>query len=243
MTNKPTLFVTTDIETTMKKRIAFDIAWKIHDKRGREYGRGSYVIRDAFAHDTPFFKEKMGHYFDDAYSQLIKPADIVDVRTEYNLQIRELQNAGHRVICAAYNSAFDFKYLPETIAQLTNGEITRWMEQRVELLDIWHYWGDSVPQHYAQVAPASPSGKYVSTSAESAYKYEFMQPDFVERHIAWSDVQIESDLLCKTLSRKKQMPVVNSPAELIGAVWKRINTRLGIDGKSILPQAQMAVAA
>ena len=234
---KPTLFVVTDIETTMKKRIAFDIAWKTVDKRGREYGRGSYVIREAFKHDVPFFAEKLGHYFDDAYTQLIRPAGILDVRREYNAQIGKLQDDGHRVVCCAYNSAFDFKYLPETVSVLTGGHVTRWLDKRVELMDIWDYWGESVPRHYARSAPVSDSGKYVSTSAESAYKFEFVNPDFVERHIAWSDVEIESDILVKALSRKKKLPIVKSPAELAGAVWKKINTRLGIDGKALLPQA------
>jgi hypothetical protein len=77
----------------------------------------------------------------------------------------------------------------------------------------------------------------VSTSAESAYRYEFVKPVFEERHIAWSDVEIESEILVKALARKKKMPVVKSPAALVGGVWKKINTRLGIDGKAFLPQA------
>lgn len=242
MKQKPTLFMTTDIETTLRKRIAFDVAWKLHDKNNREYGRGSYVIREAFEVDVPFFKEKLGHYFDDAYTNLIRPASILEVRQEYNKQIIEKQQEGHRVICAAYNSAFDFKYLPETVSLLTGGRVTRWLDCKVELLDIWDYWGESVPQHYAESAAASASGKYVSTSAESAYRYETQNRAFVERHIAWSDVEIESEILCKTLSRKKKMPVVKSPADLAGAVWKKINTRLGIDGKNLLPQAQVVPA-
>ena len=119
MTFKPTLFVVTDIETTMKHRVAFDIAWRIVDKAGKVYNQGSYVIREAFKHDVPFFKEKLGHYFDDAYSQLIKPATIFEVREEYNGQIAELKAQGHRVICCAYNAAFDFKYLPETIQKIS----------------------------------------------------------------------------------------------------------------------------
>ena len=237
MALKPTLFVVTDIETTLKKRIAFDIAWKIIDRKGREYGRGSYVIREAFCHDVPFFKEKLGFYFDDAFAGLIRPAGIMEVREEYNSQIANLQQKGHRMVCCAYNSAFDFKYLPETLATLTNGAETRWLTNRVELLDIWDYWGESVPRHYAKAAAASDSGKYVSTSAESAYRYEFVKGEFEERHIAWSDVEIESEILVRALSRKKKLPVVKSPAQLVGAVWKKINTRIGIDGKALLPQA------
>lgn len=232
---KPTLFVVTDIETTLRKRIAFDIGWRIIDRSGREYNKGSFVIREAFQYDVPFYKEKLGHYFDDAYSQLIRPATIVEVRNEYNRQIAELQAAGHRVIACAYNAAFDFKYLPHTFNVLMGTSGIRWLNQRVELLDIWDFWGRSVPLNYT--AEPTASGKYVSTSAESAYRWEMNQSDFIERHIAWHDCLIESDILLKAIARKKQMPVVSRPAELAGAVWQKINSRLGIDGKAQLVAA------
>jgi hypothetical protein len=231
---KPTLFVVTDIETTLRKRIAFDVAWRIIDKSGREYGAGSYVIREAFKVDVPFFKEKLGHYFDDAYSRLIKPASVAEVRDEYNRQIAQLQDAGHRVIACAYNAAFDFKYLPHTF-NVIHGTKTPWMQRKVELMDIWDFWGASVPLNYK--ANATASGKYMSTSAESAYRWEFNQSDFEERHIAWHDVLIESDILLKAVRRKKPMPVVNSPRDFAGAVWKKINTRLGVDGTAALALA------
>jgi hypothetical protein len=229
---KPTLFVVTDIETTLRKRIAFDIAWRIIDKSGREYNKGSFVIREAFKYDVPFFAEKLGHYFDDAYSQLIQPANIFDVRAEYNRQIGELQDAGHRIIACAYNAAFDFRYLPATIQTISGDTSQRWMQRKVELMDIWDFWGSSVPRAYK--AMPSASGKYYSTSAESAYRWEFNKADFEERHIAWHDCLIESDILLKAIRRKKPMPIVSRPSELAGAVWKKINTRLGVDGKQVL---------
>jgi len=229
---KPTLFVVTDIETTLKHRIAFDIAWRIIDKAGRQYGVGSYVIREAFRLDVPFFKEKLGHYFDDAYAKLIQPASIFDVRAEYNGQIAALQDAGHRVVCCAYNAAFDFKYLPETIQKISGDDSQRWMQRKVELMDIWDFWGLSVPLNYTAMPTAS--GKYISTSAESAYRWEFNQKDFEERHIAWHDCLIESDILLKAIKRKKPMPIVSRPSELAGAVWKKINSRIGIDCKTAL---------
>lgn len=237
MSLKPTLFTVFDIETTLKKRIAFDIAWKTIDRNGREYGKGSYIVREAFHHDVPFFKEKMGLYFDDAYAKRIVPASILEVRADFSNQIQNLQAKGHRVILAAYNSAFDAKYLPETLKILTGNPDARWLDTKVELMDIWDYWGESVPLNYRKEAAASDSGRYVSTSAESAYRFEFVKPDFEEYHRAWHDVEIESEILLKALSRKQKMPVVKSPAELAGAVWKKINTRLGIDGKTLLPQA------
>ena len=74
--SKPTLFVVLDIETTLRKRIAFDVAWTITDRKGGDFGSGSFVIREAFAVDVPFFKEKLGHYFDDAFARVITPATI-----------------------------------------------------------------------------------------------------------------------------------------------------------------------
>lgn len=238
MAKKPTLFIVTDIETTLKHRVAFDIAWRFIDRRGREYAKGSYVIREAFYHDVPFFKEKLGHYFDDAYQHQIRPANILDVRQEFNDHVAQFQDSGHRVIGCAYNAAFDFKYLPETVQKLTDGSVTRWMDRPIELLDIWDYWGESVPLHYH--AEKTASGKFLSTSAESAYRFEFVKPDFEERHIAWHDVLIESDILVRALSRKKPMPVVKSPKDFTGAVYRKINTRLGYPEKAM---QEMAVAA
>ena len=240
MTKKPTIFTVFDIETTLKKRIAFDIAWKSVDRAGRVYGQGSYIVREAFQHDVPFFKEKLGLYFDDAFLHRVKPASILEIRAAMAGQVRDLQKLGHRVILAAYNSAFDAKYLPETLQTLTGNPNARWLDTPAELMDIWDYWGESVPLNYAKEAAASASGKYVSTSAESAYRFEARKPDFEEYHRAWHDVEIEAEILMRALSRKKRLTVVRSPADLVGAVWKKINTRLGIDGKSLLPQAVVA---
>ena len=233
MSNKPTLFMVTDIETTMKKRIAFDIAWRTIDRKGNVYGEGSYVIREAFQHDVPFFAKKLGHYFDDAYNNLIKPANILEVRRKYNDEIAMHRDNGHRIIPCAYNAAFDFKYLPETLNTIC-GRPMRWLDQPAELLDIWAYWGASVPKIYR--ANASASGKYISTSAESAYRWEFCQKDFEEKHIAFYDCEIEADILVKALARKQKLTTVNKPKDFAGAVWKSINTRLGYMGKEVLPE-------
>jgi hypothetical protein len=232
MTKKPTLFVVFDIETTLKHRVAFDVAWKTIDRRGRVYGRGSYIVREAFQHDVPFFKEKLGLYFDDAYLRRVTPASITEIRNDFAGQVAGLQQQGHRVILAAYNAAFDSKYLPETLQKLTNNPDARWLDTKVELLDIWDFWGRSVPLNYK--ATPSASGRFYSTSAESAYRFEFMQDDFEEYHRAWHDVEIEAEILLKALARKKAMPVVKSPKQFAGAVWQKINTRLGVDGKVAL---------
>ena len=223
---KSTLFVVLDIETTLKKRIAFDVAWTISDRRGNEFGSGSYVIREAFRVDVPFFKEKLGHYFDDTFNRQIVPASIVEVRDIFNAQINALADAGHRVILTAYNARFDFTWLPHTLQEITGDKNAKFLDRPFDLLDIWSYWGESVPLCYT--AEKTPSGKFLSTSAESAFRFENQEPDFVERHIAWHDVQIEKQILLKALARKKPMKTVRKPSDLPGNVWRTINERLGV---------------
>ena len=223
---KPTLFVVLDIETTLRKRIAFDVAWTITDRKGREYGDGSYVIREAFSLDVPFFKEKLGHYFDDAFAQNITPATIFEVREIFNAQINALADLGHRVILTAYNAPFDFTYLPHTLREIAKDQNAKFLDRQFDLMDIWAYWGASVPKCYT--AEPTASGKFLSTSAESAFRFENQEPEFVERHIAWHDVQIEKQILLKALGRKKPLPTVKNPAHFRGNVWKDINERLNV---------------
>jgi hypothetical protein len=224
MMQKSTVFIVTDIETTLKKRIAFDVAWQAVDRAGRVYGSGSYVIRDAFKMDVPYFKEKLGHYFDDAYSHLIKPASILEVRHEYNSLIDTLKDKGHEVILCAYNAAFDFKYLPHTLQVLEDDAGASWLNAPCRLLDIWHYWANSVPLHYT--AERTPAGNF-RTTAEAAFRFETGQPDFVERHIAWHDVEIEKQILAAAIRRKKKMPLVSHPGAFVKHVWRIVKERVG----------------
>jgi len=120
MSNKPTLFFVTDIETMLKKRIAFDIAWRVVDRNLKVYDKGSFIIGEAFKHDVPFFKEKLGYYFEDTFNGLITPASILKVREIYNMQIKKWRDKGHRVILCAYNARFDFTELPKSLRVLTD---------------------------------------------------------------------------------------------------------------------------
>ena len=214
----------TDIETTLEKQIAFDVAWKGIDRKGREYCRGSYLILEAFKYDVPYFKEKLGHYFSDTYSHLVEPLPMQSIKQLYNSDVRLLQDEGHRVIFAAYNGGFDARHLGKTCNYILGD---KFLDYPLELLCLWNYWALSCPMNYT--AKASPSGKYLSTKAEDVFTFEFNQPDFIERHIAWSDVEIECDILLKTLARKKKIPVTRNVKEISARPpWIIANERAGV---------------
>lgn len=229
MKKERTLFVVLDIETTKYKRLAFDVAWTITDKQGAEYGSGSYLISEVLKIDRPYYKDKWSQYLLDLEAGKIAYATISEVIDTLNQQISDLKKKGHRVILCAYNARFDMTWLPYTYIQVTGDKNTDKFDQWNDLLDIWAFWGQSVPKQY--VAELTRSGKYLSTSAESAWRYEFQiadnqEPDFVEMHIGWHDVAIEKDILLRTLKRKKKMPVVQCKEQFAGAVWKQINDRV-----------------
>lgn len=231
MPELPTLFAVTDIETTLKYKIAFDVAWRITDRNENEYGKGSYVIKDSFNCDVPFFKEKLGHYFDDTYAHLLTPVNFNEARDIYNQQVLDLQNKGYNVIFCAYNASFDTKHLSITSEKLTG---KKFLGVKMKLMDIWYFWALSCPRNYK--AEPTKSKKFLSTSAESVYRFEAGNPDFIEKHIAWHDVRDETFILLKTLARKKKMPIVDNPTEFVGGVYRIANERLGIDGtKELVP--------
>jgi len=229
---KPTLFAVTDIETTLKHRIAFDVAWRWIDRRGKEYAKGSYLIEEAFKYDVPYFKEKLGFYFKDTFEHYIQPLSMAYIRILFNEQLNDFRSDGHNLVFAAYNAAFDTKYLGKTCQKILK---MPFLDSQLNMLDIWHYWALSVPMNYK--APLTASGKFYSTSAESVFQYENQDPNFEERHIAFSDVEIESKILLKVLARKKKMPIVSHPKNFASGVYRLANLRLGVDGTTPLPIA------
>lgn len=64
------------------------------------------------------------------------------------------------------------------------------------------------------------SGKYYSTSAETAYRYITQNTDFNEAHTALQDVEIESEILAKILQSKGKMEigVKPFPFQIVGKV-------------------------
>ena len=219
---KPNLYFVVDIETTMRHRMTFDVAWSVIDKHGNQYGKGSYIVLEAFQYDVPFFKEKLGFYFSDTYRHMIEPKSMNEIRDLFNAQVDNFKALGHKVYFCAYNVAFDAKYLGESCETFAG---TKFLAVPIDgIFDIWYNWGMNVPLNYFLMAAKTDKGNY-KTSAEWAYRYENQDENFIEAHIAWQDVVIETKILTKTLARKKKMYIAQNKSEIKGNVWRLINNR------------------
>jgi len=240
--NRKKVYVVTDIETTWHYRpnatelatlegmpksinLAFDTAWKAVDRHGNVYAKGSYVATDCFRYAIPFFKQKLGLYIEDAFEHNLAPVNFSDVRTRFNADLAELDAQNFNVILTAYNAAFDFSHLQQTSEFLLNDNF---LDRPRPILDIWHTWGMTVPLSYAKQASRTASGMYFASTAEAAYAFETGNSDFIEKHVAWDDVEIETELLIKALKRSsaEQRIITENPAELPAMCWRDINERL-----------------
>jgi hypothetical protein len=223
---KPTVYVVLDIETTFREQLAFDVAWSTIDRNGKEYGNGSYLISEVIKKDVPFYKDKWPQYTEDLAFGKIELISIRELKKVFNAHINQLADSGHKVVLCAYNARFDFTHLPKTYNLFTEDQETDFIEREFDIMCIWDLWGQSVPKSYD--AGYTASGKFLSTSAESAYRWEMQQFDFEEMHIAWHDVEIEKEILLCALKRKKRRPIVQNKDNLRSDVWRQINIRCNV---------------
>lgn len=225
---KSTIFSVLDVETCRPAKgegqgLVFDVAWKHIDRKGRQYGSGSYIAKDVLSKHLPFFVEKLGDYYQLAYDHDVKPVLFREIANEYNRQIMKLQAMGHKVIFCAYNAQFDSGALGATAKMLG---MSSFLQVKLPLLCIWYYWALTCPKTYT--AKLTKSGKFYSTTAEDVYKFETHNHSFVEQHVGFADVEAEAEILLKVLNRKKPMPLVSKPDELPGHIFRVANKRLGM---------------
>jgi hypothetical protein len=214
---KQTLFVVFDTETSCQAFPVYDLAWRIVDRQGREYGRGSYFMPDVIDRITP-----IGHVEERFYQ---------DVKDTINRQIKTLREKGHRILLVAYNADFDRKALKRTAELMGGSRRSRFFRFEPEWIDLWQFWAESAPLHY-KTEKLTESGQYKS-SLEEVYRFENHYPEgYVEKHTAWSDTDDALSVLYNVFRRKKRLPVYKGDAWMPGG-WRALQKRCPGPGKTL----------
>jgi hypothetical protein len=209
-------FIVMDTETSAHNGLVFDFGWTTIDKRGNVLGKGDLNFLDVLTREKPYYVHKIGNYARGQRKNLHKVTTFDVGRRLFNLHIQHLLSKNMRVILCAYNASFDCRVLGNTSRKMTGKPFLR---HSVELADIWANWANSAPKSYN--APRTASGKFLSTSAENVYRFESQQPDFVEAHTAFADTEIESEILVRTLKRKKKFKIVRNPKDFETNIWEK----------------------
>ena len=215
MTIQKNAYVVMDTETSFRNGLVFDFGWTTIDKRGNVLGSADLNFLDVICKEKPYYIHKIKGYARRQRKAIHKVTTFAVGQRLFNLHIQHLKAAGYRVILCAYNAGFDCRVLGGTSRAFGCGKFLR---HSVELLDIWGNWALSAPKAYT--APATASGKFLSTTAQNVYRFESQQPDFIEAHTAYEDTTIEAEILLKILRRKKRLKVVKSPRDFDAQIWE-----------------------
>ena len=216
MTIQKNAYVVMDTETSYRNGLVFDFGWTTIDKRGNVLGSADLNFLDVICKEKPYYIHKIKGYARRQRKAIHKVTTFAVGQRLFNLHIQHLKAAGYRVILCAYNASFDCRVLGGTSRAFGCGKFLR---HSVELLDIWGNWALSAPKAYT--APATASGKFLSTTAQNVYRFESQQPDFIEAHTAYEDTTIEAEILLKILRRKKRLKVVKSPRDFDAQIWEK----------------------
>ena len=216
MTIQKNAYVVMDTETSFRNGLVFDFGWTTIDKRGNVLGSADLNFLDVICKEKPYYIHKIAGYARRQRKAVHKVTTFAVGQRLFNLHIQHLKAAGYRVILCAYNAGFDCRVLGGTSRAFGCGKFLR---HSVELLDIWGNWATSAPKCYT--APATASGRFLSTTAQNVYRFESQQPDFIEAHTAYEDTTIEAEILLKILRRKKRLKVVKTPREFDAQIWEK----------------------
>lgn len=216
--SKPTLFLVIDTETTKRNGLVFDAAWRMKDRKGTVYSSGSILFKDVLRIDDPFYKEKIADYWTLVFKGKIKPLTFGAGREVLLREIKKFKKEGYRVIFCAYNAVFDSTALSNTSQRMLDSKFFD-AESAIEIMCLWHAFVSVVPMAYFQTCEISEKGN-PRTNAENVYRYIIKNEQFVEKHIAHSDVLIEEVILSHVLKQKKKLPIYKSPKDIPGNIWK-----------------------
>lgn len=189
----------------------YDFGFIVYNGKGEELTRRSFVISETFNDsalmNSAYYAAKLPKYYEGIGFAAGSEWQMVDCLTAYRTFRNVCREYNVRTIWA-YNVNFDVQALNATVRRLSNGFINFFMPYGVKVRDIWDY-ASCVTSSKGFIKFCDCNGYFTDkgnpkTSAEVVYRYLAGKSDFVERHTAVADCEIEGFILskCKKLHKK-----------------------------------------
>lgn len=214
-------FLVLDTETIgVDDKGVFDIGYIICDKQGNKFIKRSYLVEEIFLDQKrmakAYYFSKYPQYLkglNDGEFEIKKWADILK-------EMYQLIKQYDVKVVSAYNLAFDLSALQYTNKDLRGKDFQ--LFDNIEKLCIWGMSAETICQQKTfrkqvlEKGILTASKKFLSTSAETVYKYISQEWDFEESHTGLKDVEIEVDILARAIRQHKKMSkgIVGSPYRL-----------------------------
>ena len=203
-----------DIETAnfIEDALAYDIGYAVTDKRGNIYLKGSLMIAELFIDhknllQSAYYSNKIPQYWEDWKNKKRRLVTFYTAKKE----IREVMKHFNITDVYAYNARFDATGLNRTDRYLTKSEFRYFFPKGTKIHCIMKMakqvlFSQKGFRSFAERNNLySPSGKFLSNIAETAYKYITQNIEFVESHTGLEDVEIECKIMAKCFSQHKPM--------------------------------------
>ena len=214
-------FLVLDTETIgVSDRGVFDIGYIICDKQGNKFIKRSYLVKELFLDQKRMSKA----YYFSKYPQYLQGLNDGDFQIEtWENILKEMYTLIKKYdvkTVSAYNLAFDLSAIQYTNKDLRNKDFK--MFDDIEKLCIWGLSAETICQQKTfkkqvlEKGILTASKKFLSTSAETVYKYITQQWDFEESHTGLQDVEIEVDILSRAIRQNKKISkgILASPYRL-----------------------------
>ena len=203
-----------DIETAnmIDDAFCYDIGFAVSDKKGNIYYKDSLMIAELFFDNkdllqTAYYKEKIPNYWKD-YKQ--GKRRLVTFLTA-KIEIRQIMKYFNIKDIFAYNARFDYTGLNRTERYLTKSKYRYFFPYGTKVHCILKmtrqvlFTQKSFKKFAEKNDLKTPTGKFYSNSAETAYKYMKNNSEFIESHTGLEDVLIECEILARCFRQNKKM--------------------------------------
>lgn len=205
-----------DTETTLGfgSPLIYDFGYKIIDREGTTIKQVSVLIDEVFSTkelmNSAYYAEKVPMYQKMYDKGEIGKTTFVKAFRQFVKDVKHYKVG----VIGAYNVAFDMKALNNTIRMLDSESFEKQTLEKLvsqknkKVLCIWNLACETLldTDDYREYADKhnfkSDKGNY-KTSAEVAFAYLKNMPDFVEKHTALADVEIEIEILLTILNHYK----------------------------------------
>lgn len=214
-----------DVETIgVDDRSIFDIGFIIADKQGNKYERRSYLVKEVFNNmelmSKAYYFKKYPIYIEELAQGIHTLENWETILMDMWSLIKEYDVKS----VMAYNLQFDLGAMSYTNKSLRGREFKMFDKLFKQCI-----WGLSVQticqqktfkRQIMEKGLLTASKKFMSSSAETVYKYITQQWEFVEAHQGLKDVEIEVEIMAKCYKQHKkiQKGIIAQPFRLVKIV-------------------------
>lgn len=207
-----------DVETIgVGEKAIFDIGFIICDKKGNKFIKRSYLVKEVFEDkqrmEKAYYFKKYPKYLAGIKTGAFTIANWSDILTDMYTLIKKYNVKQ----ISAYNLQFDLSAIEYTNLELRGKEFK--MFDNLELQCIYGLAVETICQQktyqkqFHDKRLFTASGKFISGTAESVYKYCIQKFDFVEQHMGIYDCEIEVDIMARCYRQNKKFTkgIIKSP--------------------------------